>query len=40
MKRIVETCISEIASKGTKVSSDVVKLRLRGRGSGFKEGPE
>ena len=31
MKRIIEQC-----SHGNK---DVVKLRLRGKGSGFKEGP-
>ena len=34
MKRIIEIC-----SKNAPVQNDVVKLRLRGRGSGFKEGP-
>lgn len=36
MKRIIEVC-SKNAPKGT--ANDVVKLRLRGKGSGFKEGP-
>ena len=35
MKRIVSKC-----SHGAGHAHDVVKLRLRGRGSGFKEGPE
>ncbi len=36
MKRILEMC-----TKGTNLPvQDVVKLRLRGRGSGFKEGPQ
>jgi len=34
MKRIIEIC-----SKNAPDQNDVVKLRLRGRGSGFKEGP-
>jgi len=33
MKRIIESCSKDSHS------SDVVKLRLRGKGSGFKEGP-
>ena len=33
MKRIIEQCSNE--SK----QAEVVKLRLRGKGSGFKEGP-
>ena len=37
MKRIIETCC-----KGANYENiqDVVKLRLRGKGSGFKEGPK
>lgn len=37
MKRIIETC-----GKGASYENiqDVVKLRLRGKGSGFKEGPK
>jgi hypothetical protein len=36
MKRIIEAC-----AKGSMVANiyDIVKLRLRGRGSGFREGP-
>ena len=36
MKRIIELCC-----KGTNYDSqqEIVKLRLRGKGSGFKEGP-
>lgn len=34
MKRIIEVC-----SRNAPKSTDVVKLRLRGKGSGFKEGP-
>lgn len=33
MKRIIENCSKDMNSQ------DVVKLRLRGKGSGFKEGP-
>ena len=36
MKKIVEMCSKK--SDGT-VILDAVKLRLRGRGSGYKEGP-
>jgi hypothetical protein len=36
MKKIVENC--SIGHDG-KILPDAVKLRLRGRGSGFKEGP-
>jgi hypothetical protein len=36
MKRIIEIC-SKNAPQG--LANDVVKLRLRGKGSGFKEGP-
>ena len=34
MKRIIEMC-----SRNVSRSTDVVKLRLRGKGSGFREGP-
>ena len=36
MKKIIETC-SKNAPQG--MANDIVKLRLRGKGSGFKEGP-
>ena len=36
MKRIIEVC-SKNAPRG--IQNDIVKLRLRGKGSGFKEGP-
>lgn len=36
MKKIVEICSKN--QDGT-TSNDAVKLRLRGRGSGYKEGP-
>ena len=35
MKNIIEAC-----SKGMKYGKESTKLRLRGRGSGFKEGPQ
>lgn len=40
MKKIVERCIVDKKKKDVSISDDVLKLRLRGRGSGFKEGPE
>ena len=36
MKHIIEVC-SKNAPRG--IQNDIVKLRLRGKGSGFKEGP-
>ena len=36
MKRIIEACKRGFPSND--YSNDVVKLRLRGKGSGFKEG--
>lgn len=36
MKKIVESCSKNL--DGT-IIQDAVKLRLRGRGSGYKEGP-
>jgi hypothetical protein len=36
MKKIVEICSR---AKDGKTIYDAIKLRLRGRGSGFKEGP-
>ena len=40
MKKIIELCQKKlnIPSNGGKL--DFLKLRLRGRGSGFREGPE
>jgi len=35
MKRIISQC-----SKNLPNATEVVKLRLRGKGSGFKEGPK
>ncbi len=40
MKRIVEICLAEKIGKDASITPDSLKLRLRGRGSGFKEGPE
>eukprot|EP00357_Protocruzia_adherens_P017084 CAMPEP_0114977818 /NCGR_PEP_ID=MMETSP0216-20121206/3454_1 /TAXON_ID=223996 /ORGANISM="Protocruzia adherens, Strain Boccale" /LENGTH=692 /DNA_ID=CAMNT_0002338929 /DNA_START=350 /DNA_END=2428 /DNA_ORIENTATION=- len=41
MKRIIEQCVSNprAAKLSEEEKRDLVKLRLRGRGSGFKEGP-
>lgn len=36
MKRIIEMCKRGM---GTEMAADAVKLRLRGKGSGFREGP-
>lgn len=36
MKKIVELCARD---RDGKFVADAVKLRLRGRGSGYKEGP-
>jgi hypothetical protein len=36
MKNIVETC----KNKSIMAIGETVKLRLRGKGSGYKEGPE
>ena len=36
MKKIVDTCTRNSDGSATK---DAVKLRLRGKGSGYKEGP-
>ena len=39
MKKIIDLCIKEACIEISKSDSlDVVKLRLRGRGSGYKEG--
>ena len=40
MKRIIECCNQHIKSDRNANSGELVKLRLRGKGSGFKEGPE
>ena len=37
MKRILDVCKGNFSMKPVQ---DIVKLRLRGKGSGFKEGPE
>ena len=39
MKRIIDLCLKE-ATAEMRASVDAVKLRLRGRGSGYKEGPD
>jgi hypothetical protein len=39
MKKIIDLCLKESSIDGSKGDNlDVVKLRLRGRGSGYKEG--
>jgi hypothetical protein len=35
MKRIIDTCLGEIGAD-PKTESDSIKLRLRGKGSGYK----
>jgi len=40
MKKIIELCQMQIKRRDITQQSDFLKLRLRGRGSGFKEGPE
>jgi len=39
MKRIIQICEKEFTHLNRK-GGNLVKLRLRGKGSGFKEGPE
>jgi hypothetical protein len=39
MKRVIECCNQPFKGDRTQ-QGELVKLRLRGRGSGFKEGPE
>ena len=42
MKRIIELCqnyMKTLLDVGSQNQSDLLKLRLRGKGSGFKEGP-
>ena len=39
MKRIIDSCIKE-APKEITNTSDLIKLRLRGKGSGYKEGAD
>ena len=38
MKKIIDNCMIEIGADPS-FESDSIKLRLRGRGSGYKEGP-
>jgi len=40
MKKIIELCQSYIKNPSLIYQNDFLKLRLRGKGSGFKEGPE
>jgi len=40
MKKIIEICQSNSSQELLNPQSDFLKLRLRGKGSGFKEGPE
>ena len=40
MKKIIEICQKKIKNPDIIFQPDFLKLRLRGRGSGFKEGPE
>ena len=38
MKQIIDTALSQ-SGYDQRAENDLIKLRLRGRGSGFKEGP-
>lgn len=40
MKRIIQLCQKNSNNSYSPTQFDLLKLRLRGRGSGFKEGPE
>lgn len=39
MKRIIESSLEQAEDKNAVSSNELLKLRLRGRGSGYKEGP-
>jgi hypothetical protein len=39
MKKIIETTMDQIGKKFNN-SNELLKLRLRGKGSGYKEGPD
>ena len=39
MKRIIELSLDQLTDKSSVNLNEVLKLRLRGRGSGYKEGP-
>lgn len=40
MKKIIESSLDQAQDKSAANSNQLLKLRLRGRGSGYKEGPE
>jgi hypothetical protein len=40
MKKIIESALEQIGEKNSNSSNEILKLRLRGRGSGYKEGPD
>lgn len=41
MKKIIENALAQYEEKTNKTNSnDILKLRLRGKGSGYKEGPD
>ena len=42
MKKIIEECKLKLEEDGLKTNNinDIIKLRLRGKGSGYKEGPQ
>ena len=40
MKKIIESSLEQAEDKSAASSNELLKLRLRGRGSGYKEGPE
>jgi len=40
MKRIIDYCNNIVKDQGSGFQHEGVKLRLRGKGSGFLEGPE
>lgn len=40
MKKIIESALEQFGQKNSSNSNEILKLRLRGRGSGYKEGPD
>jgi len=40
MKKIIEICRNYMKTHNLPYKADFLKLRLRGKGSGFKEGPD
>jgi len=40
MKNIIQSCQNQLKNSDSSSQNDFLKLRLRGKGSGFKEGPD